>query len=72
VGIENYSASNGWISRFKQCRGLVFKKLVVKNAAVDTNATDLWFERLLELLEGYEAQDIYKLDETTCQTEHWH
>jgi hypothetical protein len=32
--------------------------------AVDTNATDLWFERLPELLEGYEAQDIYNADET--------
>jgi hypothetical protein len=24
---------------------------------------DLWFKRLLELLEGYEARDIYNADE---------
>ena len=30
---------------------------------VDTNATDLWFERCPEVLEGYEARDIYNADE---------
>jgi hypothetical protein len=33
------------------------------SAAMDTNATDLWFERLPKLLEGYKAQDIYNADE---------
>jgi hypothetical protein len=30
---------------------------------VDTNAMDLWFERLMKPLEGYEAHDIYTADE---------
>jgi hypothetical protein len=64
MGIENFSASNGLISCFKQRHGRVFKKLPWESAAVDTNATDLWFERLLELLEGCEAWDIYKAGET--------
>jgi hypothetical protein len=64
MGIEKFSASNGWISCFNQCHGLVFKKLAGESAAVDTNATDLWFERLPKLLEGYEARDIYNADET--------
>jgi hypothetical protein len=34
-----------------------------KRAAVDTNAIDLWFQRLLELLEGYKTWDIYNADE---------
>jgi hypothetical protein len=38
--------------------------LAGKSTAVDTNATDLWFERLPERLEGYEARDIYNADET--------
>jgi hypothetical protein len=63
IGIEKFSASNGWISRFNQRHGLVFKKLARESAAVDTNATDLWFERLLKLLEGYEPRDIYNADE---------
>jgi hypothetical protein len=63
IEIENFSASNSWISSFKQCHGLVFKKLAGESTAVDTNATDLWFKRLPELLEGYEAWDIYNADE---------
>jgi hypothetical protein len=30
---------------------------------VDTNATDLWFERLPEVLEAYDARNIYHADE---------
>jgi hypothetical protein len=41
MAIENVSVSNGWISHFKQCHGLVFKKLAGESAAVDTNTTDL-------------------------------
>jgi hypothetical protein len=77
MGIENFSASNSWISCFKQHHGQVFKKLARESASVDTNATDLWFGRLLELLEGYRARDIYNAVETglfsiACQAKCWH
>jgi hypothetical protein len=62
--IENFSALNGSISHFKQCHGLVFKKLARESAAADTNAKDLWFERLQKLLERYKAREIYNADET--------
>jgi hypothetical protein len=77
-GVENFSALNGWISCFKQHHDLVFKKLARESAAVDTNATDLRFEKLLKLLEGQEAWDIYNADEMglffNCLpvTEYWH
>jgi hypothetical protein len=64
MGIKNYSALNSWISHLKQRHNLVFKKLAGESAAMDTNTTDLWFERLLKLLEEYEAWDIYNADET--------
>jgi hypothetical protein len=64
MGMENFSSSNGWISCFKQHHGLVFEKLAGEIAAVVTNTTDLWFERLPEVLEGYKAWDIYNADET--------
>jgi hypothetical protein len=34
-----------------------------ESAVVDTNAMDLWFKRLPELLESCEARDIYSADE---------
>jgi hypothetical protein len=63
VGIENFSASIGWIFCYKQCHSLVFKELAGKSASVDTNAMDLWFTMLLEVLERYKARDIYNADE---------
>jgi hypothetical protein len=62
--INNFAASNGWICRFKDCHGLVFKKLAGKSATVDTDTTDLCLEGLLQLLEVYEPRDIYCADET--------
>jgi hypothetical protein len=41
MGIENFSGSSSWIFHFKQCYGLVFKKLVGDSTAVNTNAMDL-------------------------------
>jgi hypothetical protein len=64
MGIENFSASNSWISSFKQYHELVCKKLARESAAVDTDTMDLWLKSLPELLEGYEAWGIYNADET--------
>lgn len=53
--VENFSASNGWLCCFKQCHGLIFKKFARESSTVDTNIMVFRFERLPELLEGYEA-----------------
>jgi hypothetical protein len=64
LNIENFAASNGWITQFKERHGLVYKMLASKSAAVDTETTELWLKRLPTLLEGYEPRDIYNVDET--------
>jgi hypothetical protein len=58
---ENASASNGWITRLKDRHGLVYKKLYIvlyKSAAVDSESTEAWLERLSSLLEDYKQRDI--------------
>jgi len=35
---DNFSASSGWVSRFKDRHGLVFKKLVVESAEVSAES----------------------------------
>jgi hypothetical protein len=62
--IDNFSASNGWVSRFKDRHGLVFKKLVGESTEVSVESTDTWLESLPSLLEGYEPCDVYNADET--------
>jgi hypothetical protein len=61
--VDNSVASNGWICRFKDHHGLVYKKLSEESATVDTDTRDLWLERLPMLLEQYEPWDIYNADE---------
>jgi hypothetical protein len=63
LNIENVTASNGWIARFKDWHGIVYKQLAGESMAVDSESTEAWLERLPSLLEGYE-RDIYNTDET--------
>lgn len=63
-GIENFTASNGWISRFKERHGLNFKKLCGQSAAVDDSVVQDWLSRLPTLIEGFDPRDIYNADET--------
>jgi hypothetical protein len=63
LNIDNFSVSNGWVSRFKDQHGLVFKKLAGESAEVSIESTDAWLESLPSLLEGYEPRDIYNVDE---------
>jgi hypothetical protein len=49
LNIDNFSASNGWVSIFKDWRGLVFKKLAGESAEVSVESTDAWLESLPSL-----------------------
>ena len=64
LNIDNFSASNGWVSIFKDRHGLVFKKLDGDVAEVSVEITDARLESLPSLLEGYETRDVYNADET--------
>lgn len=64
LGIEDFAASNGWISRFKDRHGLVYKKISGECAAVNEDVTKSWLENLPKLIEGFEPHEIYNADET--------
>ena len=64
LNIDNFRASNGWVSRFKDRHGLVYKKLAGESAEVSADSTDAWLESLPSLLGGYEPRDVYNADET--------
>jgi hypothetical protein len=64
LNIDNFSASNGWVSTFKDRHGLVFKKLEGESAEVSVESTNAWLESLPSLLEGYELRDVCNAEET--------
>jgi hypothetical protein len=63
LNIDNFSVSSGWVSRFKDRCGLVFKKLAGESAEVSVESTDAWLESLPSLMGGYEPCDVYNADE---------
>jgi hypothetical protein len=64
LNIDCFSASSGWLSRFKHRYGLDFKKLAGESAEVSVKSTDAWLESLPSFLEGYETRDVYNAVET--------
>ncbi|XP_040355873.1 tigger transposable element-derived protein 4 [Ixodes scapularis] len=56
--------SDGWLSRFKKRHGLVFKTISGEGAAVNRNLCSNWQQgRLQEILQTFEARDVYNADE---------
>lgn len=64
LGNENFSASNGWLDRFRVRNNITFRSLCGEAADVDPSSCEDWQERLPLLLAGYEDKDIFNMDET--------
>lgn len=62
--VKDFSASNGWIDRFKKRYDVVQKKVCGEKADVNENVVKDWKEKLLSLIEGYSPSNIYNADET--------
>ncbi|KFM68266.1 Major centromere autoantigen B, partial [Stegodyphus mimosarum] len=60
INITDFKASNGWISRFKNRHGLVFKKLACEKATRETDIAEV----SADIIKDYAAKDIYSADET--------
>ena len=59
VEFKNFTASNGWLKKWKISYGEVAEYTV-----------SAWMERLVELTRGYELADIGNMDETGCFLRH--
>ncbi|XP_064461904.1 tigger transposable element-derived protein 4-like [Ornithodoros turicata] len=63
--VEGFSCSDGWLDRFRKRHGLVYRSIVGVSADVDDAAcTDWRSSRLKDLMEEYDAVNIYNVDET--------
>lgn len=64
LGIDDFKASEGFISRFKARHNIICKAMHGESAAVDPEIISQWKnEKLPKLIAGYEMCDIYNLDE---------
>lgn len=63
MGVENFQASNGWLSKFKSRWNLTTLKVCGEEAGVDPKILDSWQPKLEVLCAGYCAKDIFNADE---------
>ncbi|XP_064463461.1 tigger transposable element-derived protein 4-like [Ornithodoros turicata] len=64
LGHADFKCSNGWISRFKERHGLVFKAVSGEEAAGDPSVVTNWQAmRLQTVLREYAPCDVYNADE---------
>ena len=61
---RNFKASNGWLEKFKNRHGIVFRALCGESASVDSTTVEEWKNRLPTLLHSYSMDNVYNADET--------
>lgn len=65
LGIEDFKASTGWLTRFKARHDIVAKVLCGESAASDANGAATWASSALpDIMKDYSPSDIYNADET--------
>ena len=61
---DEFTASNGWLSRFKTRYGISLRHLHGEAASVDVGVVAMAREELKKTLSKYSPRDIYNIDET--------
>ncbi|XP_046395439.1 tigger transposable element-derived protein 6-like [Ischnura elegans] len=64
LGIDDFHASNGWLSRFKRRWNLTTLRVCGEEAAVDVAVVEEWKKNLPSLVAGYDPKDIFNADES--------
>lgn len=65
LGDSNFKASNGWLQRFKDRHGIVFKVAAGEEKSAPVGDADSWREnKMKSILEKYSPKDIFNADET--------
>jgi hypothetical protein len=64
LGIVKFKGSNGWLNKWKKRYNIKQIKMSGESGDVSGLSVDTWKERLPEILNGYNKEDILSLDET--------
>ncbi|XP_066155295.1 tigger transposable element-derived protein 3-like [Euwallacea fornicatus] len=64
LGNKNFSASTGWLNRFRTRHNIAFKTISGESASVNPEDVKTFLEKLPSLIEKYPPRNIYNVDET--------
>lgn len=62
---EDFRATDGWLTRWKERHGIIYKKLQGEKADADECAAEEWIKTVWpDVLKKFHPNDVYNLDET--------
>ena len=65
LGYNDFKCSGGWLDRFQKRYQIVFKKISGEAKSVNLDSVHDWYNSVfLDILDQYDAKDIYNADET--------
>ena len=64
LNIENFQASEGWLSKWKQRNGIQQFKACGERGDVSDEAVTEWKEKIEEICMGYDMKNVFNCDET--------
>ncbi|XP_040073753.1 tigger transposable element-derived protein 6-like [Ixodes scapularis] len=64
LNFTEFSPGNGWLHRFKERHGIVYKSIVGEGASVDIERAEQWLADNLDEIYSYSERDVYNADET--------
>jgi hypothetical protein len=64
IGLNDFRASNGWLEAFRMRHCIQVRLLFGKSIGMDENVVNHWNQNLPNVIQGYDARDIWNVDET--------
>lgn len=66
LGKPEFEGTSGWLSKWKARFNIKRVRINGESGEVSGQTVSSWKERLPEILNGYDIENIYNLDETGC------
>ncbi|KAK8766565.1 hypothetical protein V5799_006661 [Amblyomma americanum] len=63
LGIDDFTASNGWISRFRARHAIAYRQVNGEAASVNPADIENWISLLPGILNAHDPRDVYNADE---------
>ena len=64
LGFDEFKGSNGWLENFRKRFNIRFQSVSGEGASVDIDVVDNWKEKVHTLIEGYDPENVFNMDET--------
>lgn len=64
MGMTEWKCSNGFLERFKKRHNISFKVISGESASVNPDTINDWINRMPDIINGYNPDDIFNMDET--------